>query len=375
MAESKNPSESHLKTVSMYFDKRNGQPTLMAYPDFKIKIDVENIIKAFENGDKYVIISVLCNRSIDQRLEIADFYQSLTGIKITKSIKSLYRSDLAKLMCGLAVPYYEYLAHTIIHSRSFRWLYYILFTVSNQEITQMKEHFQKSMSQNKNFLKIIQFDSKNNSFELEYNETVEKFICQSKDTDPANDENQLERIVIGPIMKMLQAKRCESDVIDLPKVLTDVIQLEKITGGSYFENSYEEKQIVKNIFHYKSFAHIKAVCEEYSSRNGGTSIQDQIQKAYTYSFANDNIYNCFIKFATKPVYYHSYCLKKSMKNLGTNDRLLSHIVVRRSEIDMMDVKKEFLRLYGESLRTWVKGDTSGHYKYALYKLIGEYRSK
>ena len=44
------------------------------------------------------------------------------------------------------------------------------------------------------------------------------------------------------------------------------------------------------------------------------------------------------------------------------------------QIDMADIKTAFERMYGKSLKSWIKGDTSGHYKHALYALVGEQRS-
>lgn len=38
---------------------------------------------------------------------------------------------------------------------------------------------------------------------------------------------------------------------------------------------------------------------------------------------------------------------------------------------MMDVKQEYHKKFNESLKDAVKGDTSGHYRHALYALIGE----
>lgn len=59
---------------------------------------------------------------------------------------------------------------------------------------------------------------------------------------------------------------------------------------------------------------------------------------------------------------------------GTNDRQLIRLVVTRCEIDMVEIKEAFERLFNESLRDCIKGDTSGDYKHALYVLIGEKKS-
>lgn len=48
-----------------------------------------------------------------------------------------------------------------------------------------------------------------------------------------------------------------------------------------------------------------------------------------------------------------------MKGLGTDDRQLIRIVVTRCEIDMGEIKEAFERLFNESLKDCIKGDTSG----------------
>ncbi|XP_073831772.1 annexin B11 [Musca autumnalis] len=72
--------------------------------------------------------------------------------------------------------------------------------------------------------------------------------------------------------------------------------------------------------------------------------------------------------------YFASRLHKSMAGIGTNDKQLIRVIITRCEIDMADIKAAFERMYGKSLKSWIKGDTSGHYKHALYALVGEQRS-
>uniref|UniRef100_A0A8C1VJQ3 Annexin n=1 Tax=Cyprinus carpio TaxID=7962 RepID=A0A8C1VJQ3_CYPCA len=60
----------------------------------------------------------------------------------------------------------------------------------------------------------------------------------------------------------------------------------------------------------------------------------------------------------------------SEAGVGTKDRTLIRIMVSRSEVDMLDIRQEYLRLYGKSLYTAISGDTSGDYKKLLLKLCG-----
>lgn len=64
-------------------------------------------------------------------------------------------------------------------------------------------------------------------------------------------------------------------------------------------------------------------------------------------------------------------LYKSMKGLGTNDRQLIRVVVTHCEWDMSQIKESFATLYKDTLKDFIKGDTSGKYQKALLTLIGE----
>lgn len=71
-----------------------------------------------------------------------------------------------------------------------------------------------------------------------------------------------------------------------------------------------------------------------------------------------------------PAGYYAQRLYESMKGMGTNDILLIRMMVLRSEIDMESIKIEFQKKYGESLESFIKGDTSGDYRIALLCLAG-----
>ncbi|XP_070347632.1 annexin A11-like isoform X1 [Equus asinus] len=63
-------------------------------------------------------------------------------------------------------------------------------------------------------------------------------------------------------------------------------------------------------------------------------------------------------------------LNRAMRGAGTKDRTLIRIMVSRSEIDLLDIRMEYKRLYGKSLFHDISGDTSGDYRKILLKICG-----
>ncbi|TEA37340.1 hypothetical protein DBR06_SOUSAS1910029, partial [Sousa chinensis] len=63
-------------------------------------------------------------------------------------------------------------------------------------------------------------------------------------------------------------------------------------------------------------------------------------------------------------------LNRAMRGAGTKDRTLIRIMVSRSEIDLLDIRAEYKRLYGKSLYHDITGDTSGDYRKILLKICG-----
>uniref|UniRef100_A0A1D5P8E9 Uncharacterized protein n=1 Tax=Gallus gallus TaxID=9031 RepID=A0A1D5P8E9_CHICK len=59
-----------------------------------------------------------------------------------------------------------------------------------------------------------------------------------------------------------------------------------------------------------------------------------------------------------------------MEGLETDDNTLIRVVVSCSEIDVLDIRREFLTMYGKSIYSFIKGDCSGDYRKVLLKLCG-----
>lgn len=142
-----------------------------------------------------------------------------------------------------------------------------------------------------------------------------------------------------------------------------------ILKASFYGNG--PKELARFIFSTEAFIHIAAVLEEFVKLTN-INIDVFIKTTFEKDFL---LMTNISRYAMNPAKYFASLLKRSMKGLGTDEFLLSCVILWRCEIDMIDVKREFELANGKTLKEWIRGDTSGHYKYALYALIGEQRSR
>jgi len=117
----------------------------------------------------------------------------------------------------------------------------------------------------------------------------------------------------------------------------------------------------------RNFAQLQATFNEYvkiSQRDIANSIEREMSGDLKNGMLA--IVQCV---KNTPVYFVDR-LWRSMKGAGTDDSTLIRIIVSRSEIDLADIKTEFLKKYQKTLYKMVEGDTSGDYKKLLLSIIG-----
>lgn len=122
------------------------------------------------------------------------------------------------------------------------------------------------------------------------------------------------------------------------------------------------------ILSWRNYAQIRLIAHEYEKLTGNT-LEFDIREEFSGDIKESLL--AILNYAMRRPEFYAKRLHASMSGIGTNDRDLIRLIVTRSEIDMMDIKEEFQRKYGASLKSFIEDDTSGDYREALFALIGE----
>lgn len=101
----------------------------------------------------------------------------------------------------------------------------------------------------------------------------------------------------------------------------------------------------------RNFAQLRVIFDEYQ-RITGHDIEKAIKNEFS-GDAEDGLLAIIRSIRNKPDFFAKK-LNESMKGMGTNDRQLVRIIATRSEIDMGEIKQEYLARYGRSLGEDIK---------------------
>ncbi|XP_058227320.1 annexin D5-like [Rhododendron vialii] len=158
------------------------------------------------------------------------------------------------------------------------------------------------------------------------------------------------------------AIRSQSPEVDAVMVEKDAKDLFK--DGEWRLGTNEETFI--RIFSERSSAHLAAINTAYRKMYVH-SLKKAVKKETSSKFkcALLTILQC----AENRRKYFAKALHKAMDGIGTDDETLTRIIVSRAEVDIEDIKAEYLKKYEKSLSDDVHEDTSGQYRAFLISLL------
>uniref|UniRef100_A0AAY4APG4 Annexin n=1 Tax=Denticeps clupeoides TaxID=299321 RepID=A0AAY4APG4_9TELE len=192
----------------------------------------------------------------------------------------------------------------------------------------------------------------NEVYRKEYDRSLEEDIC-------GDTSGYFQRVLVS----LLTAGRDESDSVNEALAMQDAKEIYE--AGEARWGTDEVKFLT--VLCVRNRKHLLRVFDDYK-KVSGRDIEDSIKREMSGSL--EEVFLAIVKCIRNKTEFFAERLYKSMKGLGTTDSILIRIMVSRAEIDMQDIKAAFLKLYGKTLHSFIKGDTSGDYRKILLELCG-----
>uniref|UniRef100_A0A8C5HDK9 Annexin n=1 Tax=Gouania willdenowi TaxID=441366 RepID=A0A8C5HDK9_GOUWI len=310
--------------------------TIKDFPGADPLKDVEVLRKAMKGfgTDEQAIINLLGSRSSKQRVPMLRAYKTSYGKDLIKDLHSELSGDFRKLVMAMMKSPTEFDASEINSAikgagTDEACLIEILSSRSNAEIKEI-----------------------NRIYKAEYKKSLEDAIV-------SDTSGHFRRLLVS----LAQGNRDEREHVDISLAKQDAQAL--YAAGEKKLGTDESK--FNAILCARSKAHLRTVFLEYQQMSG-RDIEKSINREMSGDLESGML--AVVKCIKNTPGYFAERLYKSMKGAGTKDRTLIRIMVSRSEVDLLDIRKEYLKNYGKSLYTDISGDTSGDYKKLLLKLCG-----
>uniref|UniRef100_A0A3B5QST2 Annexin n=1 Tax=Xiphophorus maculatus TaxID=8083 RepID=A0A3B5QST2_XIPMA len=310
--------------------------TIKDFPGADPLKDVEVLRKAMKGfgTDEQAIIDLLGSRSNKQRVPLLRSYKTSYGKDLIKDLHSELSGDFRNLVMAMLKSPAE-LDASELHSAmkgagtDEACMIEILSSRSNAEIKEINRIYKES-----------------------YKKSLEDAI-------KSDTSGHFCRLLIS----LAQGNRDERENIDVSLAQQDAQAL--YAAGENKLGTDESK--FNAILCARSKPHLRTVFYEYQ-KMCGRDIEKSINREMSGDLESGML--AVVKCIKNTPGYFAERLYKSMKGAGTKDRTLIRIMVSRSEIDMLDIRQEYVKNYGKSLYTHIHGDTSGDYRKLLIKLCG-----
>uniref|UniRef100_A0A8C2XU30 Annexin n=1 Tax=Cyclopterus lumpus TaxID=8103 RepID=A0A8C2XU30_CYCLU len=306
--------------ASLWVSRRG---TIKPQAHFDAGDDAVALRKAIEGlGTKEkTLIDILTHRSSAQRQLICEAYVEATGRTLVDDLRGDTSGDLEALLVALATPPAAFDCHEVMRAMKGAGttesiLIEIFASRSNQQI----------------------------KFAGFFTETEKKLTLDLK--------NEISGDFSDALLLLAEGKRDENTTVDTEKAKEDAKTL--YDAGEKKWGTDESKFV--DILCQRSVPQLRQTLVEYKNISGKT-LQQSIEGEMTGEL--EELLVAIVKCVKSMPTYFAERLHESMKGGGTDESSLNRIMVSRSEIDLLDIRAEFKKLYEYSLHSAIKSDLSG----------------
>uniref|UniRef100_A0A3B1JMT4 Annexin n=1 Tax=Astyanax mexicanus TaxID=7994 RepID=A0A3B1JMT4_ASTMX len=317
-------------------DDLSVQGTVTPAPQFSASGDAGVLDKAIKakGVDEATIIEVLAKKSNEQRQQIKAAYQQSTGKPLDAALKTALQGELEDVVLALLKTPAQYDAQLLKGAMKGLGtdedtLIEILASRSNREIREIKRAYKDE------FKKDLEADIKSDTGG-DFRNALLALAKGERNEDRNVSEDQADRDA---------------------RALYEAGEKRKGTDCAVFID------ILTN----RSAPQLRKVFEQYSKYS-----KVDVAKAIDLELKGD-IENCLIAVVkcagSKPAYFAEK-LNLAMKGSGYRGKVLTRILVSRSEVDLVQIKQEYKKKYGKTLYKDILDDTKGDYEKILLALVG-----
>uniref|UniRef100_A0A3B3UT57 Annexin n=1 Tax=Poecilia latipinna TaxID=48699 RepID=A0A3B3UT57_9TELE len=292
---------------------------------------LKDAIEGLGTNEK-VLIEILTQRSNDQRQLICKAYEGATGRTLEKDLKGDTGGDFEKLLLALITPPAAYDCHEVTQAMKGAGtkdsvLIEIFASRSKQQIEALKDVYRKE---------------------------TEKDLIEKLTSEVSGDFSKA-------LILLAKGERDGSNSVDVGKAREDAETLYK--AGEKKWGTDESKFI--EILCKRSIPQLRQTLVEYKNISGKT-LQQSIEGEMS-----GELEELLVAVGKLSVVYKLQSSGfVSVQGSGTDESTLTRIMVSRSEIDLLDIRAEFKKLFEHSLLSDIESDVSGEYGDCLKAICG-----
>ena len=302
------------------------------------KIDADTIRKALKDpeSDDDQLIEITVKRNHKQRIKIRQKYKEMFGIDLMSDLKSDLTGDYKTMMLALFTDPVEYDADN---------LYKAIKGPTTDEDTLIEILASRPCWYLNKIQKI---------YEEKYKKKLEEDIIGDSSSD-------LRKILVS----LLQIERSTNKN-------PDKVECEKIANqlNNSGDNRFRKDESFFNIFTLSSPHELVCISKEYHKLTGNTLIKT-IEKEFSRDIAK--LLKTILYALISPSEYFATRIHDAIDGLGTNEKILTRVIVTRAEIDLPKIKQYYQKLYGKDMiKDIIKDDVSSNYKKLLLAIYNQY---
>lgn len=276
-----------------------------------------------------IILDIIQKNNLKNRVEIARYYESTYGTSLFEEIKKKIGGDYGYCAAQMFLSPLDFCIHhlKIALDKKNEWVMEQLVSRTPEELVLIEQTYNKNTGE----------DLKTNINKI-FKGAVANNIINLWTTKRISNSNP-------------NKKECENWATTLK--------------NNKVNDWVEKEDIFKEIFIQRSPEELILIARYYLKLTGKNLIDaiDKEAKGNNNLLLREILYNNIM-----PHEIFTDKINKSIKGLGTDEELLSRVMVSRCDLDMAAIRDMYFTKYKETLKDAIVGDTSGFYQKLLVYL-------